>query len=206
MSRRAIFLVVVLGVGLGWLLVPDEPESWPVRNAPAGPGPVVCFGDSLTRGQGADAGKDYPSLLGERLDREVVNAGRNGETSVSALERLEEDVLSLDPAVVVVTLGGNDILRRIPVEETVQAMEGTFRRTTRAGAVVAFLSIDPPFVSYERMEAIRDVAREHGVLWVDRVMEDLWGDRSLMADRIHPNAGGYRRVAERVATAVRPHL
>ena len=143
-------------------------------------------------------------MLGGLLGRRVVNRGRNGDTSVAAA-RLDE-LLDLHPAVVVVTLGGNDMLQRLPIEDTVRAMTTIFDRLVGAGAMVVFLAIDPPFTSSARMTAIRTLCRERGVLWVGDAMDGLWGDRSRMSDQIHPNAAGYRVMAERVASTLRAHL
>jgi acyl-CoA thioesterase I len=195
--------VAVLGF---FFLRSGEPETWRIRNdTPASSGSIVCFGDSLTFGHGAEPDESYPSVLGDLLRRRVVNRGRNGDTSVAAAERVDE-VLDLHPAVVVVTLGGNDMLQRLPIEDTVRAMTTIFDRLVGAGAMVAFIGIDPPFTSAARMTAVRTLCREHGVLWVGDAMDGLWGDRSRMSDQIHPNAAGYRVMAERVAAALRTHL
>ena len=55
---------------------------------------VIAFGDSLTAGYGASAGEDYPSRLTAMSGVPVVNAGRSGDTTESALARIENDVLT----------------------------------------------------------------------------------------------------------------
>lgn len=200
----------VLGLGgillAAWFLWPSAPERWAVRNAPARSGVVVAFGDSLTAGFGAAPQESYPAELERLLGREIVNRGRNGDTAADALARLESDVLVLDPSLVLVTLGGNDVMRRVPVEETVSSLREIFTRLTARGAMVVYLGIDPPFVGPARTDAIRELCRELGVLHVDRVMAGLWGDPARMADRIHPNAAGYRVMAERVHEALAGHV
>ncbi|MBI3118467.1 MAG: hypothetical protein HYZ00_07260, partial [Candidatus Hydrogenedentes bacterium] len=71
---------------------------------------IVCFGDSITHGYGASPGRDYPARLAELLGTPVINAGVDGDTTASALKRLEEDVLIEEPRLVIVELGGNDFL------------------------------------------------------------------------------------------------
>jgi lysophospholipase L1-like esterase len=202
-GRRLLALVAVVAAAT-WLLS-GSPATWPIRNARTGHGPIVCFGDSLTAGYGADPDASYPAVLGELLGREVVNEGRNGDTSATAAERLD-DVASLEPSVVVITLGGNDMLQRVPIPDTVARMRTIFDRLLSAGAMVAFVAIAPPLTSPARMDAIRDLARAQGVLWIGDAMDGLWTDRSRMADQFHPNAAGYRVMAERVTGALRPHL
>jgi lysophospholipase L1-like esterase len=204
-SSRALLGFVAAGIVGFVLLRPGGEERWAIRNDRPGRGPIVCFGDSLTSGFGAERSQSYPAVLQSLLGREVVNRGRNGDTTAASLERID-DVLSLEPSVVIVTLGGNDMLQRVPIQETVAAMRGIFDRLIAAGSMVVFLGIDPPLASSARMDAIRQLCRERGVLWVGHAMDGLWGDRTRMSDQIHPNAAGYRAVAERVAEALRPRL
>lgn len=100
----------------GEVVVMPAPVTCPVgdlsgiTNYPAGSGSIVAFGDSLTEGVGATSGNDYVSQL-ERLSGEsIINAGVRGDTTRSALERVDSDVLSEDPSIVIVWLGGNDVL------------------------------------------------------------------------------------------------
>jgi lysophospholipase L1-like esterase len=204
-GSRALLGFVAAGVVAFLVLRSGGEETWAVRNDRPGPGPIVCFGDSLTSGYGADPAQSYPAVLRRLLARDVVNRGRNGDTAAASLERIDE-VLSLGPSVVVLTLGGNDMLQRVPIEQTVAALRGIFDRLLAAGSMVVFLGIDPPLASRARMDAIRALCRERGVLWIGHAMDGLWGDRTRMADEIHPNAAGYRVIAERVAEALRPRL
>ena len=67
---------------------------------------IICFGDSLTYGTGAPRDKSYPAQLSDMIGQPVINAGVLGDTTTRALERLEEDVLSQSPRIVLITLGG----------------------------------------------------------------------------------------------------
>lgn len=205
MKLRTLLLALAAVAGT-LLLWSRERATWTIRNSPPGSGPIVCFGDSLTRGFGAAPEESYPAVLGQLLERNVLNRGRDGETSDEALERLESDVLSLSPAVVIITLGGNDMMRRLPIEVTVRSLRSIFERIVAARAMVVFVAIDPPFVGSERMEKVREVSRDLGVLYIESVMDGMWGSPRLMSDRIHPNAAGYRLMAERVRDALRERL
>jgi len=83
-----------------------------IANYPPPNGPIIAFGDSLTLGVGASPGEDYVSELEDRLGITIINRGVSGDSTVDALERLEEDVLSSNPSAVIVFLGGNDEIRR----------------------------------------------------------------------------------------------
>jgi acyl-CoA thioesterase I len=127
--RTPLLAFAVLAAAV--LLWARNPATVRIRNAPHGGGPIVCFGDSLTRGHGAEPEESYPAVLARLLGRDVLNRGRDGETSESALERLDEDVLSLSPSTVIITLGGNDMLRRLPIADTV----GSLRKTSTSDKV-----------------------------------------------------------------------
>jgi acyl-CoA thioesterase I len=204
--KARYLLAAVAAAAVVFLLWPRSQATWSIRNARPGDGPIVCFGDSLTFGAGAPPEDSYPEVLGHLLGRETLNRGRNGETAESALERLDADVLQESPSVVVITLGGNDMLRRLPIETTVRSLREMFERILAAGAMVVYLPIHPPFASDERMENVRQLSRELGVVYLDEVMDGMWKDRALMSDQIHPNAAGYRIIAERLRDALAPRL
>ena len=64
-----------------------------VRNLGSAGETIVCFGDSLTEGVGAGSGEDYPTVLSRELMMPVVNAGRRGDTTARALERISASVM-----------------------------------------------------------------------------------------------------------------
>lgn len=63
---------------------------------------VVFLGDSITQGWGGGLGAAFPGV-------KVANRGISGDTTRGVLIRLPEDVLSLDPAAVVLLIGTNDL-------------------------------------------------------------------------------------------------
>ncbi|MCA9357180.1 hypothetical protein H6784_05395 [Candidatus Nomurabacteria bacterium] len=83
-----------------------------VTNYPPKSGPIIAFGDSLTAGVGATNGQDYVSQLSRKVGVPIINAGKSGDTTEDSLVRLQSDVLSRNPSVVIVWLGGNDIISR----------------------------------------------------------------------------------------------
>ena len=107
---------------------------------------IIAFGDSLTYGEGASGGHDYPSLLSRHIGRDVINAGVNGETSRGALQRLQSDVLSQHPLLVIVEFGGNDFLQRLPRAETFANLDAIVRRIQEKGAMVVLASVPPGLI------------------------------------------------------------
>jgi lysophospholipase L1-like esterase len=164
---------------------------------------IVCFGDSITAGVGADGAPTYPDLLAQRLDADVVNAGYPGATAADLLARLPE-ALAHDPWLVIVEAGGNDMLRRVPVGETEAAVRGLVQGVLAAGAVPMLVEIRAPFGGLG--DLFVRLGDEYDVPVVEDVLPEILLDRRLKSDEIHPNAAGYARLAAAVADEVEPLL
>ena len=193
--------VVLVGIGVRWF----RPAA-PITNAePAGEN-IICFGDSLTYGTGAPDGLDYPSQLAVLINRPVINAGVAGDTTAQALARLEADVLSQSPRLVLLTLGGNDLKNRVPRKTAFDNLRRIVVAIQNAGALVAIGGIDIPFYGRGFDEAYRQLAQETGSVLIPNVFDGIMGDRSLMSDPIHPNADGYAVMAGHFYDAIKPYL
>jgi lysophospholipase L1-like esterase len=179
---------------------------WPVASGPARPtagDQVIAFGDSLVRGVGASPGQDLVSVLSRRLRVPIINAGRSGETTASALTRLDGAVLSRRPRVVLVVLGGNDLLRRFPHEETVENLETIVTRIRDRGAAVVLATVEIGFLSGGDGDAYEALADRTAAALVPDILGGILGRRDLMADGIHPNDRGYALMADRIEPALR---
>lgn len=204
---RTIFTGASL-VGLAiiyYFVSATQSYDWPVKNSPANAQVVVALGDSLTFGQGASEDQNYPAHLSQLMGQKVVNLGRNGDTVERAASRLSQ-VTRQNPDVVLITLGGNDILKKVPVEKTLEGLREIFTKLHDKGAMVVYLGLNPPVVGGKRMAAIGELCREHEVLYVPAAMKGMWADPKLMSDTIHPNGEGYRVIAARVYDRLRTHL
>lgn len=165
---------------------------------------IVVLGDSIASGVGSGPGQAYPELLAARLGTEVVNAGVSGNTTADGLARIDK-VLDEDPWMVIVELGGNDVLRRIPPEQTEQNLRGILDRVISARAVPVLVEMDAPFggdylAIYERL------GDEYGIPVIEETLGEILRDRALKSDTIHPNAEGQKVLAEAIAEELEPIL
>lgn len=167
---------------------------------------IICFGDSLTAGVGAAPGGDYPSLLAKTLGRPVVNAGISGDTTADALARLERDVLSRNPRLVVVAFGGNDFIRRVPPADTFRNLDEIVRRIQEKGAMVVLAGVRSGLLGNALKKDFKKLARARRAALVPDLLDDVWGHPALMSDGIHPNGAGYAVMAEEVEQVVAPLL
>lgn len=189
----ACSLLVILVVG--YLLWPKTPN---ITNYPPKGLQVVALGDSLTHGEGASEGHDWPTLVGKRLGITIGNEGVNGNTSAQALDRLDRDVLSLHPDIVIVTIGGNDHLQNVPDDTTFANIRTIISKVQATGAVVMLIGVRGRLLNDVWEERFAALAEETGSLYMEDILKGLFGDERYMSDTIHPNDAGYERIADRI--------
>ena len=167
---------------------------------------IICFGDSITFGYGAEPGGDYPSALTKMTSVPVINAGIDGDTSTEAIKRIKSDVLDRDPLLVVVEFGGNDFLRKIPQEETLNNMREIIDKIQAQGAMVAVADISTGMILKEYHSAFFNLAREKGAIFIPPILSGIITNPRLKSDFIHPNADGYNVIAQRIYRVITPYL
>ena len=190
-------LVVLAGCG------PPAPLSMsaPVAGQPV----IVCLGDSATAGNAAPADQSYPAWLQRRLTAEgyryrVINAGISGDRVGDGLARLDRDVLSFQPAIVIVELGSNDP-GHTPRDQWATGLATIVRRLLAHRIRVFLAGLDEPGMG----EVYRAIAAQYHVplVWFT---EYLWSRPGLWGDDHHPNGAGYHVVADTFWPALRPVL
>ncbi|MEN6625529.1 MAG: GDSL-type esterase/lipase family protein [Candidatus Sumerlaeia bacterium] len=204
---RSKLMLAVVVAALAWAAAALYQQSnWKIVNNPPPAGPIVALGDSLTFGFGADKGGSYPEQLGKLIGRAVVNRGVNGDKIADAAARLDKDVLALKPSIVIILLGGNDILTQQPMDQSFKTLEGIVRRVQGRGAMVVLVGLRVIAPVGGVGARYHKLARQTGCLFVDDILDDIYGQRSLMSDQIHPNTKGYKIMAERVAGKLKPYI
>jgi acyl-CoA thioesterase-1 len=193
-------------------LRPTPPKPRAPTTAPR----VVILGDSLTAGLGIAVDDAYPAVIqrrlnGERLNYEVVNAGVSGDTSAGGLSRLDW-ALDGNVRVLVVTLGGNDGLRGLPVAELKHNLEQIIVRAQAQGIQVVLAGMEaPPNWGTEYTRAFHTVyptlAKQYHVPLVPFLLTGVAGIDALnQGDHIHPNIRGAQIVADNVWKVLGPTL
>ena len=198
-----IAMAVVLAVYFGYR---HFIHHSPVKNIRSAGESIICFGDSLTYGTGASPGMDYPSQLSRLIGRSVINAGVPGDTTETALARLDRDVLSRSPRIVLITLGGNDLKNRQGQDRAFQNLKMIITSIQDRGALVIVGGLDVPIWGRGFQENYRKVCEETGAVLVPDILKGLLGNPGKMSDAIHPNDAGYAIMAGYFHEAIKPYL
>lgn len=169
---------------------------------------IIAFGDSLTAGYDLPQSESYPAQLEAKLKAndllvEVVNAGVNGETTRGNLERAEF-IRAQNSDIVILGIGGNDILRQLPLEETKKNMDQTIE-ILRSGE-------DPPEVMLLQMQVplnsglqykldfdsvYEDLADKHDLILVPFITLEVFSDQNnKLSDGVHLNEQGYEAIID----------
>jgi acyl-CoA thioesterase-1 len=180
---------------------------------------ILAFGDSLYAGYGLKAGESMPAQVEKLLRRrginaKVVNAGVSGDTTAAGRKRLAFalDNLSRKPDLVLLGLGGNDVLRQISVAETRTNLVAMLEELKRRGISVVLTGMRaPPNLGPDfarPFDALYpELARTYGAKLDPFILDGVLGNRRLMLpDGIHPNAKGVDVIAARVAPIVATKL
>ena len=164
---------------------------------------IVAFGDSVTHGTGANADTAYPAVLAGLTGRAVVNAGVPGDTTASALLRLPDVLAEHRPRLVLLCLGGNDMLRKHPAAATENNLRLLVQTIRASGASVVLIGVPEPKLFGGAPNFYARVAEDMGLPLEQDVFSDVLRDNRLKSDPIHANAAGYQQVAERLAEFLR---
>ena len=179
-------------------------EAAPARIAVEGPERhILAFGDSLFAGYGVGREHSYPTKLeaalrGQGVNALVTNAAISGETSGAGAQRLAFtlDAQEVKPDLVMLELGGNDMLRGIAPEATRANFEAMLDELKKRDIPVLLMGMRAPpnyGPDYQRdFDGLyADLAAQYGAAIIPFWLEAIYQDQSLFQDdRIHPTVEG----------------
>lgn len=164
---------------------------------------ILAFGDSLTFGTGATLTESYPAILERLVGRRVVNSGVPGEVTGEGLSRLPGVLEREKPALMILCHGGNDLLRRLNQQQTANNLRAMIRLARERGIAVVIIAVPSPGISLSPPSFYREIAAEMKIPFEEEALSTVLSDVSLKSDYIHPNAAGYRRLAESIAALLK---
>lgn len=176
----------------------EEPAARPVVE-------ILAFGDSLTAGYGLKQGDGFVDQLEAWLNSRaeggavhITNAGVSGDTTSGGRARLDWTLSGQEPDLVILALGGNDVLRGIDpaiTRDNMQAMMATLKEKGVPVLVAGMLA--PPNLGDEYRTAFdsiyKDLAAQYGAVLYPFFLEGVAAEPNLnQADGIHPNPEGVK--------------
>ena len=165
---------------------------------------IVAFGDSLTYGTGAELQESFPALLGKMLNMPVINLGVPGDTARAGANR-KEQISRHNPYMVLIEFGGNDAMRGRPFAETKAAIEEIIDYVQSLGAIAVVVDTGGNFKMSPYTKMMKQLAKDKKAFFVPAIMEGIFYKTHLKADSVHPNAAGYKLIAEKVYKKIK-HL
>lgn len=164
---------------------------------------ILAFGDSLTYGTGTTREESYPAVLQSLLQRNVINSGIPGEVSAAGRARLLQVLQQEQPQLVILTHGGNDFLRRLDLQATRDNLQAMIDSCRQSGADVVLVGVPQFGLFLSPAPFYAELAETNDLPYLDETLSDILSDRSLKSDTIHPNAEGYRLLAEALAKLIK---
>lgn len=168
---------------------------------------VIAFGDSLFAGYNLDPRDSYPeklenALRAKGINADVINAGVSGDTTAAGLQRLEFTLAAQEtpPALFILELGGNDLLRGLKPAETKANLAKMLAILKEQKVPVLLMGMRaPPNYGPEyqaQFDAIyADLAKEYGAALIPFWLESIYREPALFqSDKIHPTADGIERL------------
>ena len=188
----SVILVVFVALGIYYFSRNNTITNYPSKGTD-----IVAFGDSLVEGLGSTSGNDFVSLLSQKIGQPIINLGHRGDMTIDGIARINQ-LDAYNPKVVIILLGGNDHLRKIPIEDTFKNLATLIENIQARGAVVLLLGVRGGLFADRfgpKFENLRDT---YHTAFVSDVLGGLFGKPEFMHDTIHPNDIGYGIIADRI--------
>ena len=160
---------------------------------------ILAFGDSLTSGVGTRPELSYPQQLSTLLSRKVVNAGIPGETSAEGLARLPGVLDQVEPELLIICHGGNDILQKLDRKQLRANLQGMIAAAKQRGIAVVMIAVPQLGLGLQDVPLYQELADESHVPLLTKTLGELLADQQYKSDPVHLNGQGYRKLAEAVA-------
>jgi len=164
---------------------------------------ILAFGDSITYGYNVDNDKNYPSVLSNLLQTEVINAGVNGELTKDGLKRLPKLLKKYKPQILILCEGGNDLLRSKKMSDIKENLSKMIELAQKQKIFVVLVGVPYlEYLTYQTADIYNELATQYNIPIEDKALEQILNDRSLKVDEVHPNAKGYEILSNSLANLI----
>ncbi len=162
---------------------------------------ILAFGDSLTYGTGVNSKtQSYPAILAQLTGLTVVNKGIPGEVSQLGLVRIVDALQETQPDLVILFHGGNDLIRKLGKEQLKNNLDQMITLIEHSGAEVVLIGVPNFSLLLNVPELYSELATKYAVPSELTIMPKIERDPALKSDQVHPNAQGYKLLADNIYT------
>ena len=168
-------------------------------------GVILAFGDSLTHGTGARPDESYPAVLEQLSGRTVFNAGNPGELSADGLKRLPGVLAEHSPDLLILVHGGNDMLRKKNLDMAANNLRTMILIAQERNIQVVMMAVPNPTLLLSPAGFYEELADSMGIPIEADAISDVLQYPANKSDTVHPNAKGYRIMAERIHALLVSH-
>lgn len=162
---------------------------------------IVAFGDSLTFGQGAPINKSYPAQLELITGYKIINMGLSGDTATNGKDRIYTVVEEHSPDVVILSLGGNDMLRRNTTN--LKSDLSNIIEYLQSSKIKVILLAEPKpeitLLGLKDATVYKEIAEKYKLFLLENKFSKYLANDTYKSDMIHLNELGYKKVAEDIA-------
>ncbi len=160
---------------------------------------ILAFGDSLTYGYNAEPSEGYPTVLSHLTGYKIINEGVLGDTSVDGVKRLAPLLEDSNIKLIILCFGGNDLIQGLSKENLKNNLKSMIHMAKEKNIEVLLISVpNLNIFGLSAMELYEEVAEEESVPLLSGMLSNILSQPSLKSDQIHPNALGYKIMAEKI--------
>ena len=164
---------------------------------------ILAFGDSITYGYNVNSDKNYPSVLSNLLQSEVINAGVNGELTKDGLERLPKLLKKYKPQILILCEGGNDLIRSKKMSDIKENLSKMIELAQKQKIFVVLIGVPYlEYLTYQTADIYNELAAQYNIPIENKALEQILNDKSLKVDEVHPNAKGYEILSNALANLI----
>ncbi len=160
---------------------------------------ILAYGDSLTYGTGAKQQESYPAILEQITGRKVINAGVPGELSIKGLQRLPSILEEHKPDLMILCHAGNDLLQKANLDAAANNIREMIRLSQEQNIPVILLGVPKPGMLLSTADFYSSIVEEFALPHDLKSLAEIISDAKLKSDPVHPNAAGYRKLAENIS-------
>ena len=197
-------LALICAVALCWFFI--FRDSTPKGLCPLNGDSIITLGDSLANGFGVSDEDSFAIQIPRILGKNAIKLGIDGEVSAELMARISRELNGKNPAAVIISIGGNDFLRKFDKATTAQNIRAIAQKAKAKTSCVVLLGV-PDGILGGLVGGVSsvyyDIAKAEGVLLEKDAMPQILKQHSLKVDEIHPNKDGHAIIAQNIAELIR---